>query len=200
MRLRKSRVLALSTMSGGRNFSSDLRRLQGLKRIRTGVLGAPEGVKGETGRGEGVTRINSSVAASLNLLCLASAKFVQAHSSMFINRGIVFPLFARDGEEGRKSSPRFTNNWPRAAPISFSSFLLYVVAKGSRPWPSMNPQFFSHKLWLKRLSNISLSRASARSSVQHVQLLLKKRLVGKSRLSFVCSLDLGASFISIGRK
>lgn len=41
----------------------------------------------------GITRINSSVAASLNLLCLAPAKFVQAHSSMFINREIIFPPF-----------------------------------------------------------------------------------------------------------
>jgi len=101
-RLKKSRVFARGCLAdeifrptwGGCRGEED----------RDWGLGAPEGVKGETGRGKGgVTRINSSVAASLNLLCLASAKFVQAHSSMFINRGVVFPLFA-----GMEILPRFT--------------------------------------------------------------------------------------------
>lgn len=67
---------AFSSMaSGRRNFSSDLRPLQGEGGRHVWDVEGSQGGKPDGG----VTRINSSVTASLNLLCLASTKFVQVY-------------------------------------------------------------------------------------------------------------------------
>lgn len=118
--LRKSRTFLRWRLTDG-----IFRLTWGCCRMKKGVgmFGTSKGVKGETGRGR-VTRINSSVTASLNLLCLASTKFVQVHSSMFINRGIIFLC------RGENISSVSSNNSPGSICIIFACVFLSTLQKG----------------------------------------------------------------------